>query len=621
MTKTIKDLEPFLKVLDIKELDKAPSFSDLRKAYRNKLHLHPDKAGKDSTEEDKRQLTEAFQEVSEAVHEIFFFLVENVDKQKKAKSNDEGTRLLKFFEHSCEMVYNQGSITFFIEDDLYDPWMQALEKKFGSPPEPLREIDGFFFRIDNLEVSKLENLGKVTASCWKKPSSDGRSKIVLQGKAYMSFFTLVIPDIIMEINKLIPEVRSLPTGNVNSDKSEKATSDKKDKGVNDDKVENVDITSLTSGFETLQSEVVTLRENLVGVIDRSVAQLNDSIQALSLKEDMENLGKVVASNTHEISSLQVKLDQIILNQQQWKPIDTQALDSFLSHSNTVFTKLEEVTSIHTEAGNIPAALDTKKIVDRLDEMAETTSEIKNEIKQLETKEKRLFKETIENCEQSIPILKAIEEKVNNLVTSLEAPLQIQPSVRPREPAKHASGNRESEQNSKPEAGSAEPDKTKTDKVDQQVEEEIVELRSRKCLFLSSSIGLGCNMEEMENRLDCEIIPIPTYHIEKRVGARDPELNLKENLKLELEKRKNIDLLIIATGSNDITFLDTKNKDVSDLITTACNQSREIVQLANEAAQKYDLDVFVVEKPPRDETTNNDPLSDCSISSNGLFHSL
>ena len=262
-----------------------------------------------------------------------------------------------------------------------------------------------------------------------------------------------------------------------------------------------------------------------------------------------------------------------------------------------------------------------QIVDRLDEMAETTSEIKNEIKQLETKEKRLFKETIENCEQSIPILKAIEEKVNNLVTSLEAPLQIQPSVRPKEPAKHASGNRESEQNSKPEAGSAEPDKTKTDKVDQKVEEEIVELRSRKCLFLSSSIGLGCNMEEMENRLDCEIIPIPTYHIEKRVGARDPELNLKENLKLELEKRKNIDLLIIATGSNDITFLDTKNKDVSDLITTACNQSREIVQLANEAAQKYDLDVFVVEKPPRDETTNNDPLSDCSISSNGLFHSL
>ena len=73
---------------------------------------------------------------------------------------------------------------------------------------------------------------------------------------------------------------------------------------------------------------------------------------------------------------------------------------------------------------------------------------------------------------------------------------------------------------------------------------------------------------MEKRLDCEILPIPTYHIVKRVGARDPELNVKENLKVELEKRKDIDFLIVATGSNDITYLDIENKSVSELTTIA-----------------------------------------------------
>ena len=119
MAKTLKDLEPFLKVLDFKNFDKVPSFSDLKKAYRAKLHLHPDKASKGSSEEEKKKMTEAFQEVSEAVHEIFFHLVENVEIQKKGKPADEGTRLLKYFETACEMVYNKGSITFFIDDNLY----------------------------------------------------------------------------------------------------------------------------------------------------------------------------------------------------------------------------------------------------------------------------------------------------------------------------------------------------------------------------------------------------------------------------------------------------------------------------------------------------------------------
>ena len=71
MDSKLKELEPFLKVLDFKNTDKIPTFSELKKAYRDKMHLHPDKAGADSTE--------AFQEITEAVNAIFYFLVDNVD--------------------------------------------------------------------------------------------------------------------------------------------------------------------------------------------------------------------------------------------------------------------------------------------------------------------------------------------------------------------------------------------------------------------------------------------------------------------------------------------------------------------------------------------------------------
>ena len=229
MSKTLKELEPFFKVLDWKELEKAPTFSELKKIYRAKLHLHPDKAGKGSSEEEKKKMTEAFQEVSEAVHEIFFHLVENVEIQKKGKPADEGTRLLKYFETACEMVYNKGSITFFIDDNLYEAWMEAFERKFGKAREALREKDAWFFRNENLEVSKLENLGKVVVSCWKKPSSDGKSKILLQGKAYMSFLALVIPDIILDISKQNPPA----VANNDVEKNKKVVSN--DKAVNNGK--------------------------------------------------------------------------------------------------------------------------------------------------------------------------------------------------------------------------------------------------------------------------------------------------------------------------------------------------------------------------------------------------
>ena len=179
------------------------------------------------------------------------------------------------------------------------------------------------------------------------------------------------------------------------------------------------------------------------------------------------------------------------------------------------------------------------------------------------------------------LLKSIEEKISKLVSNLNSSPKAQPSVRPKEQSKEEHPAKESK-DTKAKEGSGDSNTGS-----------IIEMR--RGLLFASSIGLGCNLRDLQDQLDSEIIAVPTYHIEKKVEAKDTDLNLKQNLKLELEKNQNIDFIIIAIGSNDISNLSIEEKGIGDLTTDACNQSKHIVHLANEASEKYNIEVFVVEE--------------------------
>ena len=74
----IKDIEKYMSILGIKG-EKAPTFADLKKSFRDKLSLHPDRAGAESTKE--------FQEITEAARLVFLFLVEHPELQPKKRVN------------------------------------------------------------------------------------------------------------------------------------------------------------------------------------------------------------------------------------------------------------------------------------------------------------------------------------------------------------------------------------------------------------------------------------------------------------------------------------------------------------------------------------------------------
>ena len=143
---------------------------------------------------------------------------------------------------------------------------------------------------------------------------------------------------------------------------------------------------------------------------------------------------------------------------------------------------------------------------------------------------------------------------------------------------------------------------------------------RDAILFTDSIALKCDIKRLEKDLNCNIKVVPTYHIEKSQKSQDPELYLKKVLETEL-KEANVDFAIVSVGANDVTDLDLNENDFTTLINVACDQSKNIVHMVEHAAKRYDIDIFVVERPPRSDTENDDTRSILTQSANGLYMSL
>ena len=63
----LADLVVFLTKLDM-NADKIPTLAEFKKKYREKMHLHPDKAGKESEE--------VFKEITEAASKVHAWITE-----------------------------------------------------------------------------------------------------------------------------------------------------------------------------------------------------------------------------------------------------------------------------------------------------------------------------------------------------------------------------------------------------------------------------------------------------------------------------------------------------------------------------------------------------------------
>ena len=133
----LKTLKPFLDKLGL-SADKIPSFGEYKQAYRDKLHLHPDKAGKENTK--------AFQEISEAAREVYAFIEENPKLQTR-KTTKDISLMIKSVDGTID--YNMNNVVFTIDENLTDAWKEAFERRFGAP-NALKDTVGCQYKTSQL---------------------------------------------------------------------------------------------------------------------------------------------------------------------------------------------------------------------------------------------------------------------------------------------------------------------------------------------------------------------------------------------------------------------------------------------------------------------------------------
>ena len=274
MSQKLEEITTFLLRLDLKP-DKVPTYAEYKKKYREKLFLHPDKAGNDSEE--------VFKEITEAANKVHEWIINNPELQRT--NTEEFKRVAKCFDRYSDVQYNTNNVVIHLDDEHCTSWMEALSRRFGTSI-PLEDQVGVQFKTSHLKLSKsTETFGSFSASVWQKPKK-GAPKILLQGKSYMMFVTFILPEILKEIESKngnpTPAIESTiavsDTNQIVADSSEAigATA----------------IETLMIGFQKMESEVIKLRDNLVGIVDQSLHKINDD-KSIEFEKKIENLRKLL----------------------------------------------------------------------------------------------------------------------------------------------------------------------------------------------------------------------------------------------------------------------------------------------------------------------------------------
>ena len=129
---------------------------------------------------------------------VIQFLVYHPEAVEPAEETEEDNRyLLRLLQSGEEVKLNSNSYTIYLGEawDSLEELVAATEKHLGTTRTG--DAQSSAVATQSLIVDKLD-FGSVTVTFWYKPKSDGRSKLLIQGKAYETFFLWTLPDILQE---------------------------------------------------------------------------------------------------------------------------------------------------------------------------------------------------------------------------------------------------------------------------------------------------------------------------------------------------------------------------------------------------------------------------------------
>ena len=153
----LKPIVRFITVLGL-DSDRVPSVSELKTSYRERLHLHPDKAGVESTSQ--------FQELTQAAHAVLEFLTANSNLQPEVNDDDD---ILGSLVQNNNLKYNKGSTSFDLPLDSVQAWLHEFGAELGLSKPLANSVNDIQFikdswSLDGDQPGVVTTFGKVMHS-------------------------------------------------------------------------------------------------------------------------------------------------------------------------------------------------------------------------------------------------------------------------------------------------------------------------------------------------------------------------------------------------------------------------------------------------------------------------
>ena len=590
----LESIKEFLIRLDL-DPSRIPTLKEYKKAYRQKLKNHPDKGGD----------TAVFQGITEAALAVFQFITENQDKQTRAES-DKDSALLRNFEADCNVNYYKGNVVFDIDGSKAQLWIECLTKRVG-PPVPLSDGSGFKMKMEQFKIPLVscktkQEYGSLSVTVYPNPKTS-HPKIMVQGQAYLAFVTLVLPEVFKDMHSPCPSIGAAAPGD-KSDQDSDSEHQVNTAGLDSTPQDMLATHSMQQAFQRLEVEMVNIRNSLDAKVDVALETLS-RLNNTGLDHKMESLEQLMRANLEKSNELSQAITELSSNVREnsskinIEDSQLEKLATSMANNPTLSQLSTTLSSLRTEVAQSTTLQDVQSGVLELTGSLNTLeSEVKTMSKKISETHDASNRDRVQirkNSDDSLTMFDAMKKSLETLVKQ---------AVNPNAPSPSPSSS--TSNTSKPTPPTDTPP-----------------TRSRKGIMFTSSIALDINTKKLKDDLNCDLKIIPTYYVHHHPDSKDPDAYLECMVNQHLAGKSGYDFAILATGTNDITELDVDNAPPTTLTNSVADQTKTLVEVAETLAAEHNLDVFLVDKPPRFDPTTKDPTgmySKLSKYANGVLAS-
>ena len=406
---------------------------------------------------------------------------------------------------------------------------------------------------------------------------------MVQGQAYLAFVTLVLPEVFKDMETPRLAIAGAASVDTRSDNE----SDDEDHTDRQDKLDIVATQTMQQAFHRMELEVVNVRTSLGAKVDAALVNLTNNRSSLDTKLDtLEGLMKDNLKQNNELVKAITDLSLTIKNTSTNINIEPSHLD-----------KIAESVTSHPSLTNLSTTLSSlRSEVAQSSNMCAVQSEVQGlatSLNNLETQVNNISKtinDTNEAATKDMAQMRKNSDRSLDLFDAMKQSLDVL--------AKQAS-NAESSTLSNPTTHTQNPPPTIVNATED---------KTYKGIMFASNSALDIDTKKIKNDLNCDLKIISTEHILPHIDSSNPDSHLQGMVNQHLAGKGCYDFAIIATGMNDITDLDIGNAPPTTLTSNVADQTKKIVEVAENLVTENNIDVFIVDKTPRYDPDEKDPTS-------------